>query len=46
MMRKINQRSSQITASGGGLLGDARADASGHRKIARKPVSASWISHP
>jgi len=46
MMRKISQRNNHSTARGGGRLGNGRGSRSGHRKMARKPVSRSWISHP
>ena len=30
----------------GGRRGNGRASSNGTKKIARKPVSSSWISHP
>ncbi len=45
MMRAISQRYSQTTAIGGA---DANGPSvhTGQRKIARKPVSQSWVSQP
>ena len=46
MTRKVNHRKSQITVSGGAWRGKGRPSRKGHKKMARNPVSVSWISHP
>ena len=46
MIRKISQRNSQITSLGGARRPKGRPSSKGQRKIAKNPVSKSWISHP